>query len=78
MGIFNFFIVIPEVIAGTFFNRVVNFLVPRLPPSLDVRLAVVMIGGVALLLAALLMHRVDDVTEPSPARESVPQSALAR
>jgi len=60
MGIFNAFIVIPEIIAGAFFNRVVNFLIPRLPASVDVRLAVVMIGGGALLLAALLMLRVED------------------
>jgi maltose/moltooligosaccharide transporter len=66
MGIFNFFIVIPEIIAGSLFNRVVNFLIPRLPASIDVRLAVVMIGGCALLLAALLMLRVEDVTEAKP------------
>jgi maltose/moltooligosaccharide transporter len=77
MGIFNFFIVIPEVIAGAFFNRVVNFLVPRLPASIDVRLAVVMIGGGALLLAALLMQRVKDVSEPSCAREELTQNAMA-
>ncbi|MFZ0731088.1 MAG: MFS transporter [Candidatus Sulfotelmatobacter sp.] len=66
MGIFNAFIVIPEIIAGAFFNRVVNFLIPRLPASIDVRLAIVMIGGGALLLAALLMLRVEDV----PAKKS--------
>jgi maltose/moltooligosaccharide transporter len=60
MGIFNVFIVIPEIIAGAFFNRVVTFLIPRLPASIDVRLAVVMIGGCALLLAALLMLRVKE------------------
>jgi len=60
MGVFNAFIVIPEIIAGAFFNRVVNFLIPRLPSSVDVRLAVVMIGGGALLLAALLMLRVEE------------------
>jgi maltose/moltooligosaccharide transporter len=63
MGIFNFFIVIPEIIAGALFNRLVNFLIPHLPASIDVRLAVVMIGGCAMLLAALLMLRVEDVTE---------------
>jgi maltose/moltooligosaccharide transporter len=60
MGIFNAFIVIPEIIAGALFNRVVNFLIPRLPASIDVRLAVVMIGGGALLVAALLMLRVEE------------------
>lgn len=65
MGIFNFFIVLPEIIAGALFNRVVNFLTPRLPASIDVRLAVVMIGGGALILAALLMLRVQDPTDPA-------------
>ena len=63
MGIFNFFIVIPEIIAAAFFNRIVNFLEPNLPKSVDVRLAVVIIGGFSLLLAALLMQRVTDPGE---------------
>ncbi len=63
MGIFNFFIVIPEIIAAAFFNRIVNALQPVLPRSIDVRLAVVIIGGVSLLLAAGLMQRVDDPGE---------------
>jgi maltose/moltooligosaccharide transporter len=68
MGIFNFFIVMPEIIAGALFNRVVSFLIPRLPASMDVRLAVVMIGGFAMILAALLMLRVEDPTDPARAR----------
>ncbi|HEU5403133.1 MAG TPA: MFS transporter [Terriglobales bacterium] len=64
MGIFNFFIVLPEIIAGALFNRVVNFLIPRLPASMDVRLAVVMIGGCALIVGALLMLRVEDANDP--------------
>ncbi len=63
MGIFNFFIVIPEIIAAAFFNRIVTFLQTRLPASVDVRLAVVMIGGVSLLIASLLMQRVIDPAE---------------
>ncbi len=63
MGIFNFFIVIPEIIAAAFFNRIVTFLQTRLPASIDVRLAVVMIGGVSLLVASLLMQRVIDPAE---------------
>jgi maltose/moltooligosaccharide transporter len=63
MGIFNFFIVIPEIIAAAFFNRIVNFIGPRLPKSVDVRLAVVIIGGLSLQLAALLMQRVTDPGE---------------
>ena len=68
MGIFNFFIVMPEIIAGALFNRVVNFLIPRLPASIDVRLAVVMIGGCAMILAALLMLRVEDPTDPAKSK----------
>ena len=72
MGIFNFFIVIPEIIAGALFNRVVNFLSPRLPASIDVRLAVVMIGGCALLLAAVLMQRVEDIYETRSSTDQLP------
>jgi len=72
MGIFNFFIVIPEIIAGALFNRVVNFLSPRLPASIDVRLAVVMIGGCALLLAAVLMQRVEDIYETRSSKDQLP------
>ena len=63
MGIFTFFIVVPEVIAGALFNPIVNALVPRLPPTVDVRLAIVLIG--ALIFAALLMLRVQDPTDPA-------------
>src|SRR5215470_7086420 len=63
MGIFNFFIVIPEIIAAAFFNRIVNALEATLPKSIDVRLAVVMIGGASMLVASLLMQRVIDPAE---------------
>ena len=65
--ILNHFHELPEIIAGALFNRVVNFLTPRLPATIDVRLAVVMIGGAALILAALLMLRVQDSTDPAKA-----------
>ena len=79
MGIFNLFIVIPEIIAGAFFNRLVNFLTPRLPVSMDVRLAVVFIGGCSLVVAALLMLRVEDPQDvPHPSGVTVPQSAAAK
>jgi maltose/moltooligosaccharide transporter len=79
MGIFNFFIVIPEIIAGAFFNRLVNFLTPRLPVSMDVRLAVVFIGGCSLALAALLMLRVEDPYEVrQPGRNAAGEAAAAK
>jgi len=63
MGIFNFFIVIPEIIAAAFFNRIVSFLQDKLPQTIDVRLAVVMIGGASMIVASLLMQRVIDPAE---------------
>jgi maltose/moltooligosaccharide transporter len=54
MGIFNFFIVIPEIIASLFFGKVME---GWLDGS---RIAAVSIGGVLLLLAALLALRIDE------------------
>jgi maltose/moltooligosaccharide transporter len=63
MGIFNFFIVGPEILTTAFLNRVVNLLAPRLPATMDLRLAVVVIGGCSLVFAALLMLRVEDASQ---------------
>lgn len=54
MGIFNFFIVLPEIIATLFFGYVLSHFLHN-----DKVLAVVL-GGAVLLLAGLLMLRVDD------------------
>ena len=54
MGIFNFFIVIPEIIASLFFGKVME---GWLDGS---RIAAVSIGGLLLLLAALLALRIDE------------------
>lgn len=52
MGIFNFFIVIPEILSALFFGSVMtNFFG-------NDRMKAVILGGVCLLLAALLMRRV--------------------
>lgn len=57
MGIFNFFIVIPEIVAALGFGWVMsNFL------NND-RMAAVTAGGIALALAALLVTRVRDTAE---------------
>jgi maltose/moltooligosaccharide transporter len=54
MGIFNFFIVIPEIVASLGFGWVMSH-------ALDNnRLAAVVFGGVFLALAALLAQRVDE------------------
>jgi maltose/moltooligosaccharide transporter len=54
MGIFNFFIVIPEIVASLFFGPVMQYVLD------DNRLAAVVAGGIFLALAAILMQRVKD------------------
>ena len=56
MGIFNFFIVTPEIIASLFFGWVMNHLMH------NNRMAAVVAGGVFLAIAAVLMQRVVDHT----------------
>ena len=57
MGIFNFFIVIPEITASLFFGWVMAHLLH------NNRLTAVVAGGIFFLLAALLTNRVEDVYE---------------
>jgi maltose/moltooligosaccharide transporter len=57
MGIFNFFIVTPEIIASLFFGWVMNHLLG------NNRLTAVVAGGCFMLVAALLMQRVVDPGE---------------
>jgi maltose/moltooligosaccharide transporter len=57
MGIFNFFIVIPEIVAALGFGWVMSHLLN------NNRMAAVVAGGVFLALAALLVTRVNDRTE---------------
>lgn len=67
MGIFNFFIVIPEILASLFFGWIMNHVLD------NNRLAAVIAGGIFLLLAAALMQRVfDPVAEKVPAAEPQP------
>jgi len=56
MGIFNFFIVIPEIIASLGFGWVMLHVLH------SNRLAAVVTGGIFMLLAALLMRRVEDTS----------------
>ncbi len=67
MGIFNFFIVIPEIIASLGFGWVMGHLLN------NNRLGAVVAGGVFLILAAALMARVEDVTANQ--RELAPAAA---
>ncbi|HEY3285943.1 MAG TPA: MFS transporter [Gemmatimonadaceae bacterium] len=57
MGIFNFFIVIPEIIASLGFGWVMNNLLD------NNRMAAIIAGGVFLAIAALLVTRVKDRAE---------------
>ena len=54
MGIFNFFIVIPEIVAALVFGQVMLHLLD------NNRMAAVVAGGGFMLLAALLTQRVRD------------------
>jgi maltose/moltooligosaccharide transporter len=68
MGIFNFFIVIPEILAAAVLGKVVEHaLGNRTLPA-------VVLGGASILIAALLTLRVED---PEPAPVTEPQAALA-
>jgi maltose/moltooligosaccharide transporter len=79
MGIFNFFIVIPEILASLFFGWIMLHVLH------NNRLAAVIAGGVSLVLAALLVLRVQGA-EPeehpegaAPAqRQRRPEAAVAR
>jgi maltose/moltooligosaccharide transporter len=55
MGIFNFFIVIPEITASLGFGWVMVHLLN------NNRISAVVAGGIFFLLAAALMQRVDDI-----------------
>jgi len=59
MGVFNFFIVIPEILASLGFKHLIRLLFGADNPSTP--LYMVMMGGVSLLLAAALVTRVHDV-----------------
>ena len=57
MGIFNFFIVLPEIIASLFFGKIMTLFLH------NDRLLAVEIGGCLMILAALLVLRVDEQEE---------------
>jgi maltose/moltooligosaccharide transporter len=69
MGIFNFFIVIPEIIASLFFGRIIRAIFG--PNSTIAPLYMVMAGGVFMLIAAALVTVVSDVAD-----RIVPQEAV--
>jgi maltose/moltooligosaccharide transporter len=59
MGVFNFAIVLPEITASLCFGWVMNHLLD------NNRLHAVVAGGVFMVLAAILMKRVQDRTAPA-------------
>jgi maltose/moltooligosaccharide transporter len=61
MGIFNFFIVIPEIIASIFFGRIIRAVFGENSP--EAPLYVVMAGGMSMLIAAALVMIVSDVAD---------------
>lgn len=69
MGIFNFFIVIPEIIASLFFGRVIRAIFGA--NSTIAPLYMVMAGGVFMLIAAMLVTFVSDVAEGEAPPEAV-------
>ena len=68
MGIFNFFIVIPEIVASLGFGWVMNHLLD------NNRMAAVVAGGAFMMIASLLVLRVKEVV---PAAESLPVGAAS-
>jgi maltose/moltooligosaccharide transporter len=68
MGIFNFFIVIPEIVVSLAFGWVMLNVLD------NDRLAAVVAGGLFLILAAVLMQRVQ---EPAPASAKAPVAPAA-
>jgi maltose/moltooligosaccharide transporter len=70
MGIFNFFIVIPEILSALFFGWVMAHLLG------NDRMKAVVVGGVCFVIAALLTQRVHEAI-PIDSDERVP-SAIPR
>ena len=64
MGIFNFFIVIPEIIAAIFFGRIIRAIFGQ--NSTAAPLYMVMAGGVFMLIAATCVFFVRDVADVVP------------
>jgi maltose/moltooligosaccharide transporter len=54
MGIFNFFIVLPEITASLLFGWIMNHLLN------NNRMAALVVGGVCFIVAALLTQRIDE------------------
>jgi len=69
MGVFNFFIVIPEIIQALTFGPIIRALFGA--DNHNAPLYMVMAGGVFMLIAALLVTRVQDVGDRIPAADVI-------
>jgi maltose/moltooligosaccharide transporter len=76
MGVFNFFIVLPEITAALLFGPIIRTVFGRDNPNAP--LYMVLVGGCCLIVAALLVARVNDVgaVHHAPAR-TTPQESPA-
>ncbi len=71
MGVFNFFIVLPEIVAALTFGRLTKLLFGENNPNSP--LYVVMIGGLCFIVAAICLRFVDDAgDEVVPVRRAAP------
>jgi maltose/moltooligosaccharide transporter len=76
MGLFNAFIVLPQIIASVGFGPAIRLILG--PGNPNTALYVVMFGGVSFLAAALAVAFVDDVEVPGPdLEEAVPTAEAA-
>ena len=71
MGIFNFFIVIPEITASLGFGWVMGHLLN------NNRIAAVVAGGIFFMLAAVLTQRVEDPYDLRAPSGALPGNAVA-
>jgi maltose/moltooligosaccharide transporter len=71
MGIFNFFIVIPEITASLGFGWVMGHMLN------NNRISAVVAGGIFFMLAAMLTQRVEDLYEVRQSRGSLSGNAVA-
>ena len=71
MGIFNSFVVIPEIVASLGFGWIMNHLLN------NNRISAVVAGGIFFMLAAALTHRVEDVEDLQQAVGALPRNVAA-
>ena len=70
MGIFNFFIVIPEIIASLGFGWIMGHLLN------NNRISAVVAGGLFFFLAAILTQRVEDLYDLGHPSRSLPDGIV--